>query len=364
MQSITQFWKSGTTGKLVIGCGSLIVILLVCGCLGALLLWPKDATQQAGEEPATTQVVAEAEPTKTPEPTDTPHPTEQIVAEAEPTNTPEPTDTPGPTLTPVLAATPVLLGETVSFADWDYMVAEATVMTTIGDETPRGAYVVALLQVTNKGATERSIGSDFFVAQDAQGRLYEMDGDASLEYHRVYDIAYWYLDDIGSSLTGIVPVVFDVSPDSSSVLLRAAGVNEPTILLVEDVGGEPLTLPGEPLSTADWAYVVTDVSTASTIGDEMARGQYVAIILTVRNDGLTPREIGTQLFAFKDGEGRTYEMDSDASLEYHQTFDTNAWHLEPIGPSLDGIVPLVFDTATDASGFVLVTQEGTEVPLP
>lgn len=236
-------------------------------------------------------------------------------------------------------------------------------MTTIGDEIPRGVYVVALVRVTNKGATERRIGN-IFVAKDDQGRLYEMDTDASLEYHQVHNTDYWYLSDIGPSFAGIVPVVFDLSPDASSVLLRPAGVNDPAVLLVADVGGEPLTLPGEPQSTAGWSYVVTGVSTTSIIGNEVARGRYVAIILAVRNDSLTPRELGSQLFALKDSEGRTYEMDRDASLEYHQVFDTDAWYLESIGPSLNGIVPLVFDTATDASGFVLVTREGTKVPLP
>jgi hypothetical protein len=123
MQRIARFWKSGTTGKLVIGCGSLIVLFVVCSFFGALL-GPKDSTQQAGEEPATTQVAAEVEPTNTPEPTDTPTPT----------NTPAPTDTPGPTNTPVPTNTPtptpepiILTGDGDSVVDVDQSFGGALV---------------------------------------------------------------------------------------------------------------------------------------------------------------------------------------------------------------------------------------------
>jgi len=37
MQRLSQTWKSVTRGKLLIGCGGLLVILLICGILGSLL---------------------------------------------------------------------------------------------------------------------------------------------------------------------------------------------------------------------------------------------------------------------------------------------------------------------------------------
>jgi hypothetical protein len=295
--------------------------------------------------------------TDAPKPTDASIPTEAPL----PTNTPTPTATPLPTNTLEPAPTPLPLGETVSFADWDYLVNDAMVMPTIGEQVARGAYVVALVQVTNNGATEREVGSQFFVALDAQGRLYEMDTDASLEYHQTFRTTAWYLDDIGPAITTVIPVVFDVSPDALGVVLKAAGSSEPAIILVDDVGGEPLELPGASFSASDWAFVVADVSTASSIGGEIARGQYLIVIVTVRNDGLTPRDIGSSLFIIEDGQKRVYEMDTDASLEYHQTFKTDAWYLETLGPSLVGTIPLVFDVSPDATQLALDTKpKGTE----
>jgi hypothetical protein len=88
MQRVVQFWKSGTKGKLAIGCSGLLVMLCLCGVVTLLL--PDESGKQASEEPAATQVVVEAQPTSTPEQTETP-----LL-----TNTLRPTDTPQPTFTP------------------------------------------------------------------------------------------------------------------------------------------------------------------------------------------------------------------------------------------------------------------------
>jgi len=301
------------------------------------------AAQLTAVEPEATQVIRESDvPIEEPGPTDTP----------EPTPTPEPTNTPEPT------QTPFRFNETVSFADWEYLVTDAAVLATIGEEVPRGTYIVALVQATNNGATEREIGSEFFVAQDAQGRTYNMDTDASLEYHQTFGTDAWYLEDIGPSATGTIPVAFDVAPGASGVVLLAVGANMPAISLVEDVGGEPLTLPKEPTEVANWSFVVTDeVGVATSIGDEVPRGRYVTIIVIVRNDSPTSRELGSAFFVIEDAEGRTYSMDTDASLEYHQTFGTDAWYLEDLGPSLIGTIPLVFDVSPDAARLTLHAQQ-------
>ena len=97
MQRIAQFWKSGTKGKLAIGCGGLLVIICLCGLVTSLI-----PGQQASEEPTATQVVTEVKPTITAGPTDTPSPTNTI----RPTNTPKPTNTQEPTNTPEAINTP------------------------------------------------------------------------------------------------------------------------------------------------------------------------------------------------------------------------------------------------------------------
>ena len=352
----------------------LALTALACGGSGTItptLTSPASSPRPVTSEPDqptevpqptdTPQPAATPRPTNTSEPTATPRPTNT----SEPSATPEPTLAPEPTNTPEPSQTPLPFDEAVSFADWEYSVTDAAVSTTIGGDVARGTYIVALVRATNNGATEREIGSRFFVAHDAQGRTYDMDTDASLEYHQTFGTDAWYLEDIGPSATGTIPVAFDVSPDASGVVLLAAGTNKPVLFLVEDVGGEPLTLPGEPTNVADWSFVVTDeVGLATSIGDEVPRGQYVMIIVIVRNDSPTTRELGSAFFVIEDGEGRTYDMDTDASLEYHQTFGTDAWYLEDIGPSLIGTIPLVFDVSPDATRLALHAQQGAAEAAP
>lgn len=323
---------------------------------------------RAEQAQATTTALAPTgivQPTITAQLTSTPLPTDTSLPTSTPTltSTPLPTDTPKPTSTPTPKDTPVPLGQIVSTASWDYMVTDVVVTASIGDRTARGSFVVALVKLTNKQATAREVGSQFLVAQDAQGRLYEMDTDASLEYHHVFKTDAWYLDDIGASATALVPVVFDVSPDAAGVVLLAAGTTRPAVLLIEDLRGESLTLPGDPQIGPSWSYLITDVGTATAIGDMTARGEYVFVVVTVRNEGLTPRELGSGFFLLRDGQGRVYDMSTDASLEYHQVFKTNDWYLEDIGPSLLGSIPVVFDVSPDATQLELQAQQKNAQPV-
>jgi hypothetical protein len=128
---IRALWQSGIGGKLIIGCGSgcggLVVLLLLCGIIGALVGPTPDTSPlaQATEAQAITQTTT-PNPTSTPtpipptatlepiatftlEPTATAVPTEEPTIEptrrpparpaVRPTNIPEPTSTPEPTAT-------------------------------------------------------------------------------------------------------------------------------------------------------------------------------------------------------------------------------------------------------------------------
>jgi micrococcal nuclease len=77
LQRIVQCWKYGTQGKLLVGCIGVLVVLCLCGPLTLLL--SIQPTQQDGDEPTATQVIAEANPPKTPPPIATPTPAFQRV---------------------------------------------------------------------------------------------------------------------------------------------------------------------------------------------------------------------------------------------------------------------------------------------
>jgi len=119
MQRITQLWKSGIRGKLLIGCGGLLVLFFAC----LIIIMAVPSTPKATTTP--TPVVANTataapKPTEAPAATNTPKPTEAPAATSTPkpteapaaTSTPKPTEvpaatsTPGPTNTPKPTATP------------------------------------------------------------------------------------------------------------------------------------------------------------------------------------------------------------------------------------------------------------------
>lgn len=253
----------------------------------------------------------------------------------------------------------ILEGQVFNYADWDYVLVNTATKNTIGDYTARGKYVIAVVKIQNRSLTPRELGSDFFQAKDSEGRIYNMNSDASLAYYQAYKTDAWFLEVLNPSLVGEIPVVFDVSPDATQVTLvdRADNKN----LLIDAMGGQALTLEGEIHPAGNWQFVIKEVKTASTIGDKSPKGVYVILVLKVRNIDAVAQEFGGYFLSLKDSAGHIYEFDSEASLEYYQQYKTDAWHLESIGPSLTGTIPIVFDVTSGVTGLVL---SGAEVDIP
>lgn len=115
MQRITNLWRSGRTGKIAVGCGGLIALLIVCSIFASLggegtstptatvqAVVKTEATARPELHPTNTVKPTQPPPSSTPGPTDTPEPTRT----PGPTDTPRPTDTPEPTRTPRPTNTP------------------------------------------------------------------------------------------------------------------------------------------------------------------------------------------------------------------------------------------------------------------
>ena len=126
-------------------------------------------------------------------------------------------------------------GEIVSVPGWDYTVTEAKAQKTIGEDTARGIYVVALVEIKNTSNSSKQVGSKLFKALDKQGRIYDMSSMVSLEYHQEYDFGMWHLEDLGPSLSDIVAVVFEVADDATDIVLVTASDSSNPILLLENV---------------------------------------------------------------------------------------------------------------------------------
>jgi hypothetical protein len=130
---------------------------------------------------------------------------------------------------------PLSKGDSVSVPGWDYKVTEAKAQKTIGEYTARGIYVVALVEIKNTSDSAKQLGTDLFKAEDEQGRIYTMDSSVSLEYYHEYDLNLWHYEDLGPSLSDVVPVVFEVAEDATNIVLVTGGDSSSPIILVDKI---------------------------------------------------------------------------------------------------------------------------------
>jgi len=240
-------------------------------------------------------------------------------------------------------------------------------METIGEYSARGIYIVALVEVTNTSNSAKDVGTGLFEAVDEQGRIYEMDSTVSLEYYHENNLGLWHYDELGPSLTDVLPVVFDVPKDASNVVLVTAGDSNNPILLMEESGFEidqnETTEVYDIVSVTNWDYKVNEAKAMETIGEYSARGIYIVALVEVTNTSNSAKDVGTGLFEAVDEQGRIYEMDSTVSLEYYHENNLGLWHYDELGPSLTDVLPVVFDVPKDASNVVLVTVGDSNNPI-
>lgn len=124
------------------------------------------------------------------------------------------------------------------------------------------------------------------------------------------------------------------------------------------------------LTAGAWEFGYTGIrnfATGSYGGATPSRGQYEIVLLTVRNNSGAPAQIPDGFFVLKDAQGRVYDFNRAASVDYINRFggtgpggagdyaaDTQ------IGPGAPlGSVPLLFDIAPDATNLVLFSRENT-----
>lgn len=115
----------------------------------------------------------------------------------------------------------------------------------------------------------------------------------------------------------------------------------------------------------DWEITLVAVETHGRVGDSSPRGKYVVLLLDVTNNASHEREFlggftsGFNLFDVEND--REYEFDDSASLDYHQTFNTDAWYLEDLGPGLSGRIPIAIDVSEDTSWGLAAMVTSSEV---
>lgn len=128
------------------------------------------------------------------------------------------------------------VGSTTTFDDWEITLADVETHGPINSSSPRGKYVVLLLDVTNNASHERQflgIGRGFNLLDVENDREYTFDSSASLDYHQTFDTDAWHLEDLGPGLSGRIPVAIDVSEDTSwgmAAMVSSSGVSDPWLI--------------------------------------------------------------------------------------------------------------------------------------
>lgn len=140
--------------------------------------------------------------------------------------------TQGAAATPIASQSPLLakVGEVVSIDDRALKVLSVRSMASIpsGNQfiespTAKGIFVVLVVEVTNTGKETGNVAFSNFELTDAQGRTYKTSDDFHL-FSVVKQFAEGQpSDDIPPGLTNQFPLVFDVTPDASDLLLNWKG---------------------------------------------------------------------------------------------------------------------------------------------
>jgi hypothetical protein len=130
--------------------------------------------------------------------------------------------------------------------NWTYNFATNAYATYIsgasgGLQPQQGRTVIVLIQVSNNTGQAQPVPQDFFVLKDAQGRVYEPQPAASSIYINQYGGAGIAADLSheqpvpANDLTYSVPLVFDVPPDATDLVLFARSNPDQGWLVLQDV---------------------------------------------------------------------------------------------------------------------------------
>jgi hypothetical protein len=129
----------------------------------------------------------------------------------------------------------------------------------------------------------------------------------------------------------------------------------------------PAVVPnGTVVQAGQWSFTATNfqnVATGSYGGSPPTRGQYRVVVLQVANNTGQPATIPDGFFVVKDAQGRVYDFNRAASVDYLNRFggpgvaaDIGADTPVPSNNSLTS-VPLLFDVPPDATNLVLFSRE-------
>jgi len=129
-------------------------------------------------------------------------------------------------------------------------------------------------------------------------------------------------------------------------------------------GANPAVVPnGNVIDAGNWDFSYNGISNFATGpygGAPPSRGRYEIVLITVRNNGNAPAQIPDGALVIKDGQGRVYDFNRAASVDYFNRIPGSGdlpADAEFPPSNLLSSVPLLFDVSSDATDLVLFSRD-------
>lgn len=117
---------------------------------------------------------------------------------------------------------------------------------------------------------------------------------------------------------------------------------------------------GESVTDKDLDFVVTDITTAKTLGNSFtekdAQGTFQVITLKITNQGKETKTIDSSMFQLTDSEGRTFDRSVEGQSAKGFGEGNVDLFLQQVQPGLSVTGDIVFDIPDNASGLQLIVK--------
>lgn len=117
---------------------------------------------------------------------------------------------------------------------------------------------------------------------------------------------------------------------------------------------------GESVTDKDLDFVVTDITTAKTLGNSFtkkdAQGTFQVITLKITNQGKETKTIDSSMFQLTDSEGRTFDRSVEGQSAKGFGEGNVDLFLQQVQPGLSVTGDIVFDIPDSATGLQLIVK--------
>lgn len=117
---------------------------------------------------------------------------------------------------------------------------------------------------------------------------------------------------------------------------------------------------GEPVQDGDLMFTATEVTTASSLGNQFTRkdaqGIFYLVTLKIENKGKETKTIDSSMISLTDGQGRKFDRSIDGQTAKGLSQGQVDLFLQQVQPGLGVTGDIVFDIPKDATGLKLLVK--------